>query len=289
MAKPADATQLAERRPSHVAVRAGPIAPQGVADDHAAMEIVATFASEDAARAFVAYLDETQGLAAEVDVAGTVWTVAVDDPGRAATARLLAERFPGAALMADEVAPPRRATWLTLAVAVAVLVAGGVTDLGDGPFSKRLLMEGFTSEWWRIATPVLLHFGILHLFGNLGWWATLATQLERREGTIRLAVLLALATVLPNVGQYLASGGRFGGLSGVVYALIGYVAVRTWRQPALGYHFTRPWQAFALVWFALCFTGWLGPIANTAHAVGMGVGVMLALLPPSGMKRRCEK
>ena len=267
----------------------GSIAPQGVADDHAAMEIVATFASEAAARAFAAYLDEAQGLAAEVDVAGTVWTVAVDDPGRAATARLLAERFPGAAVMADEIAPPRRAVWLTLAMTIAVLVAGGLTELGEGPFSERLMMDGFANEWWRIATPILLHFGSLHLFSNLGWWATLATQIERREGTIRLALLLGLATVLPNVGQYLASGGHFGGLSGVVYALMGYVAARTWRQPALGYHFTRPWQVFALVWFALCFTGWVGPIANTAHAVGMGVGVMLAVLPPSGIHGRTAK
>ena len=131
------------------------------------MEIVATFANEDAARAFAAYLDETQGLAAEVDVAGTVWTVAVDDPGRAATARLLAERFPGAAVMADEVAPHRHVSWLTLVVAVAVLVAGGLTELGQGPFSEQLMMDGFTNAWWRIATPILLHFGFLHLFCNL--------------------------------------------------------------------------------------------------------------------------
>ena len=131
------------------------------------MEIVATFALEDSARAFAAYLDETQGLAAEVAVAGTVWTVAVDDPGRATTARLLAERFPGAALMADAVAQPKRAIWLTLAVTVAVLVASGLTELGNGAFSERLLMVGFANEWWRIATPVLLHFGIFHLFGNL--------------------------------------------------------------------------------------------------------------------------
>jgi membrane associated rhomboid family serine protease len=251
-----------------------------------AMEIVATFANEGAARAFAAYLDETQGLAAEVAVAGSTWTVAVDDPGRAATARLLAERFPGAAVMADDVAPPRHVSWLTLVVAVAVLVAGGLTDLGEGPFSERLLMAGFASEWWRIATPVLLHFGLFHLFCNLSWWATLATQIERREGTRRLALLLCLATVLPNTGQYLASGGNFGGLSGVVFGLMGYVAVRTWRQPALGYHFTRVWQVLSLAWFALCFTGWVGPIANTAHAVGMGVGVVLAMLPPSVMKRR---
>ena len=188
-----------------------------VGDDHAAMEIVATFSTEDAARSFAAYLDESQGLRGEVAVAGTVWTVAVDDPGRAATARLLAERFPGAALMANDVAPRQRATWLTLAMAVAVLVSAGLTDLGEGPLAERLMMAGFASEWWRVATPILLHFGLIHLVGNLSWWSTLATQIERREGTARLALLLGLATVLPNVGQYLASGGHFGGLSGVVY------------------------------------------------------------------------
>jgi membrane associated rhomboid family serine protease len=251
-----------------------------------AMETVATFADEDAARAFAAYLDESQGLAAEVAVDGRGWTVAVGDPARAATARLLAERFPGAALMADERAPPRRAAWLTMAMAVAVLVVAGLSEVGDGGFAARLVMEGFTREWWRIATPVLLHVGFIHLLGNLSWWSMLATQVERREGPLRLALLLALATVLPNAGQYLASGGNFGGLSGVVYALIGYVALRTWRQPALGYAFGRWWQALALAWLPLCLTGWLGPIANTAHALGLGVGAALALLPPAGIRRR---
>ena len=250
------------------------------------MEIIASFASEDAARAFAAYLDESQGLAAEVAVAGDVWTVAVDDHGRAATARLLAERYPGAAAMADEVAPRSRAAWLTLGVTVAALISAGVTDLGAGPLTSQFLMEGFSVEWWRIASPILLHFGLWHLLGNLSWWATLGTQIERREGTVRLAVLLGLATVLPNVGQYVASGGRFGGLSGVVYAVVGYVMMRTFRQPALGYQFTRPWQVLALVWLALCFTGWLGPIANTAHVVGLCVGLALATLPPAGVNGR---
>lgn len=248
-----------------------------------AMDVVARFASEEAARSFAAYLAETQGMSAEVALAGSTWTVAVADPGRAATARLLAERHPGAALMADAVAPRRRGGWLTMAVAVAVLTAGGLTGLGEGPLAERFLMTGFTSEWWRIATPALLHFGLIHLLGNLSWWCGLATQLELREGVARLAVLLGLAVVLPNLGQYLVGGGNFGGLSGVTYALIGYVGARTWRQPALGYAFGRPWQVLALVWFALCYTGWLGPIANTAHAIGLGVGLVLAALPPAGV------
>jgi membrane associated rhomboid family serine protease len=29
-----------------------------------------------------------------------------------------------------------------------------------------------------------------------------------------------------------------------------------------------------MLWFILCFTGAFGPIANTAHAVGLGVGAL---------------
>jgi GlpG protein len=34
-----------------------------------------------------------------------------------------------------------------------------------------------------------------------------------------------------------------------------------------------------MLWFVMCFTGWVGPVANVAHAVGLVVGIALGLVP----------
>jgi GlpG protein len=33
-----------------------------------------------------------------------------------------------------------------------------------------------------------------------------------------------------------------------------------------------------LLWLALCMTGWMGPIANAAHVVGLLVGVAFGVV-----------
>jgi GlpG protein len=34
---------------------------------------------------------------------------------------------------------------------------------------------------------------------------------------------------------------------------------------------------YMIAWFVLCFTGWVGAIANTAHAVGLLIGVAFGI------------
>ena len=84
---------------------------------------------------------------------------------------------------------------------------------------------------------------------------------------------MLLSAALSNYGQYLIGGPSFGGMSGVDYALFGFLWMRgkfdrfaTWRM--------NPNSVYAMVgWFVLCFTGLLGPIANGAHTVGLVAGM----------------
>ena len=73
-------------------------------------------------------------------------------------------------------------------------------------------------------------------------------------------------------------GPMFGGMSGVVYGLLGYIWIRGKLDPGSGLylHPTTVWMM--IVWFALCFTPLLGAIANTVHAVGLGLGMAWGFL-----------
>ena len=126
---------------------------------------------------------------------------------------------------------------------------------------------------WRLLTPILLHFGWMHFIFNLYWLYFLGGGMEGKLGTGRFLGFILLAAVLSNLGQYLLSGPNFGGMSGVNYGLFGYLWIRGNRDPSFGLQLDQGTITMLLIWFAICFTGLVGPIANTAHTLGLVVGV----------------
>ena len=130
---------------------------------------------------------------------------------------------------------------------------------------------------WRWFSPVLLHFSPLHLLFNLLWWWVLGAQVERHEGWPRLLQLLVLAAVLPNLLQWWWQGPGFGGLSGVVYALIGYVWLCGRLNSALRYRLSNALMVMAVLWLLWGFVAFIGPaMANGAHLGGLLIGLVLA-------------
>ena len=130
-----------------------------------------------------------------------------------------------------------------------------------------------TGQVWRLVTPMLLHFGWMHFIFNLYWLYFLGVGMEGRLGTGRFLGFILLVAVLSNLGQYMISGPNFGGMSGVNYGLFGYLWIRGNRDPSFGLQLDQGTITMLLIWFAICFTGLVGPIANTAHTLGLVVGV----------------
>jgi membrane associated rhomboid family serine protease len=65
----------------------------------------------------------------------------------------------------------------------------------------------------------------------------------------------------------------FGGMSGVVYGLLAYVWMQGRYNQRFGYALHKSTAVMMLVWFVLCWTGLLGPIANWAHTTGLLIGL----------------
>jgi GlpG protein len=178
-----------------------------------------------------------------------------------------------------EVRPGRLTIALTV---VCVALAAAEPLLGGDPSIYRHLYiseyarglpELLRGEVWRLFTPILLHQGILHLAFNMLWLLDLGSLVESRSGTPRLALLVGVIAGLSNLGQYLMSGPAFGGMSGVIYGLLGYVWLRGRLDPRSRLFVDPTTLAVMMVWFFVCLTGLLGPVANMAHAVGLGAGL----------------
>jgi GlpG protein len=128
-------------------------------------------------------------------------------------------------------------------------------------------------EVWRLLTPIFIHFGLLHILFNMLWLRDLGSMIEGRQSTWRLALLVIVIGPCSNLAQYYFGGPDFGGMSGVVYGLLGYIWVRGKFDPGSGLYVNSYTVTMMIVWFFLCFTPLMPPIANAAHTAGLVMGV----------------
>ena len=144
-------------------------------------------------------------------------------------------------------------------------------------FMQPHFIEIQQGQLWRLVTPIFLHFGILHVLFNMLWLYSLGTQIEMRGGRRQLALLVLAIAVVSNVGQYVIAGPAFGGFSGVVYGMLGYVWIMAQFQPSSGYVMDRFTLGFMLVWLLLGMSGMFEGMANAAHLFGLLSGVLWGL------------
>ncbi|WP_341502704.1 rhomboid family intramembrane serine protease GlpG [Gallaecimonas sp. GXIMD4217] len=180
-----------------------------------------------------------------------------------------------------------RLTMLVMALCGLIYLsyAMGIPDLYLALLFPPDLHSLELADSYRLFTPILLHFSLLHIAFNLLWWWQLGGDMERRLGTGQLLLLTLVSGFAGNLAQYLATGPNFGGLSGVVYGLMGFFWLSGHVRPERGIQLPQPVALFMLAWLVLGFIGIGLPIANMAHLFGLIAGLMLALLP-LGSRRR---
>lgn len=179
------------------------------------------------------------------------------------------------------------------------------TSINDPQLRLKSVLDG---EIWRLVTPIFIHHGVFHLIFNMYWLFVLGAQIENRFGTLWYAALVLGSAAISNliqclvpdsvggsvpvpVGQYVVN--LLGGMSGVNYALFGFIWMRILYDPRCGLQLGQFTVVILLGWLVFCmtplaveFTG--GRPANWAHAIGMLVGVMAGYWPtvmPAGRNK----
>ncbi|MFT5781699.1 MAG: GlpG protein [Pseudomonas sp.] len=202
------------------------------------------------------------------------------------------------------------ANWMSAAVLLFTLLVAMVTLLGDNLSGIQWLsfqafrIDGdylvFTplsdslasGQWWRLLTPMFVHFGVLHLAMNAMWYWELGRRIEQQQGPWVLLGLTLLYGLTSNVAQFLFGGpSLFGGLSGVLYGLLGYCWIYQRLAPTPAYRLPPGVLVMMLVWLLLCLFGVIsalgfGAIANAAHVGGLLVGCLTGLFAGALARRR---
>lgn len=137
-------------------------------------------------------------------------------------------------------------------------------------------------ELWRVITPAFLHFGLMHIVFNALWLWELGGMIERRQGAVRILGLVLLIAAGSNIAQAMTGVSLFGGMSGVIYGLLGYIVVWNRLRPATPFPLVRGVAVVMVVWLLVCMAGFtellgLGAVANTAHLSGLVLGLILGL------------
>lgn len=151
-----------------------------------------------------------------------------------------------------------------------------ITDFLSDNFSpgQFALPEIRHGEFWRLFTPMFIHYSPLHILFNMLWLRDLGSMIEGRQSSVQLLVLVLVIAACSNLAQfYSGSGPNFGGMSGVVYGLLGYVWIRGKCDPGSGLYVHPTTVTMMIIWFFACLAQLIGPVANTAHAVGLGIGM----------------
>lgn len=145
---------------------------------------------------------------------------------------------------------------------------------------KETMAQG---QWWRLWSPVFLHFGVFHIAFNGLWIWEFGRRIERYYGSLMTLLLLGLLAAASNIAQFLWSGPTlFGGLSGVVYGLMGFLWMIQRINPRPELAVPSGIIGFMLFWQALCLFGVIdyfidGGIANGAHMGGLATGMLLGI------------
>ena len=152
---------------------------------------------------------------------------------------------------------------------------------GDRVYFANLAYTIETGQYWRLLTPMFIHFGWLHIVFNLLWVWEVGRRIEAINNASVLLLVTLVSSLMANFLQYYMSGPSFfGGMSGVVFGYLGYSLVWSRMVPSRSTGLAPGLYIFMFVYLAIGFTGaidmlGLGVLANGAHLGGLIGGLLV--------------
>ena len=163
---------------------------------------------------------------------------------------------------------------------------------GAGLSEPRLLSDGTLTggEWWRLITPIFLHWGLLHFFFNSYVLLQLGPMVEQIYGTPRFWVIYLACGLAGSAVSQLPRFTITAGASGAIMGLMGLLLVYGWRRGgALGESIKASMIRFGVYILIFSLLMWQR-MDHLNHAGGFVCGALLAFfVPDGGYRNRGER
>jgi len=188
---------------------------------------------------------------------------------------------------------------ILISILIAVVSNFGAIISAIEPFTFtniRITNQGYVSmtsfnqtffidnQWWRLISPMFIHFSFAHLAFNCLWVYILGEKIEKINGSTIFILLVLISSIVSNLSQfYWTSSNLFGGLSGVIYGLLGFCLIIEMETKYDHYGLPPALYLFMIIWLILGFIGILdlfgfGSVANFAHLGGLISGIIFAMI-----------
>lgn len=133
------------------------------------------------------------------------------------------------------------------------------------------------NDFWRYLSHTLVHLSPWHILFNLTWWWLFGGEIERQLGIGKIISIYIIAGIMSGIVQNHFSGYAFFGLSGVVYAVLGYVFVVSKLNSTTQFDVPSGFLTMLIIGIAI---GFISPfiginMGNAAHITGLIIGLIL--------------
>ena len=175
----------------------------------------------------------------------------------------------------------------------AALILVGICAVA---FVVQALVPGFTESFvlvsadvfvrpWILVSSIFLHGGIVHLLYNMFALGLFGTILESVIGRKKFLMVFFVGGLLASIGASFLYNAALGA-SGAVFTILGALAILRPRMTVWVSYIPMPMIIAAAVWAIGDFIGLFVPsgIANLAHLVGLGFGIVLGFYWRKGFK-----
>ncbi len=174
-------------------------------------------------------------------------------------------------------------TLFITALCVILYIIGNTIDLETEVLLNTMHFPADQFEqqdYWRYLSHTLIHLSITHIGFNLAWWWLFGGAIEKRFGSFTLILLYLVSGIGSGLVQNWATGPWFFGLSGVVYAVMGFVFCVDKFSPNT--QFDLPEGFFTMLIVGIAF-GFISPLigvqmGNAAHISGLIIGLIFGFL-----------
>ncbi len=191
----------------------------------------------------------------------------------------------------------RRAPVASLIIAINVIVFALASRTGSTTENDTLIRFGavwrplvWQGEYWRLATAMFLHIGVVHLLANAYFGFGMSAQVEQAMGWWRFLALYLLSGIAGSAVSVIGHNAISAGASGALFGLIGWqIMVARVSTGSFRAMWNDPGIRRGLIWIGGWFLiGVYAHFDNFAHAGGLGFGLLFtwALIAPPPRRRR---